>query len=99
MARPVVAAQACVEALDARVSQVLLPARSVEDYVAQVGGLLSDPKHARAMGLAARQRVLDDYSWPARLADLDQAMSLAGRRATAQEIPALVTEAACMPGS
>ena len=99
MARPVVAAQACVEALDARVSQVLLPARSAEDYVAQVGGLLSDPTHARAMGLAARQRVLDDYSWPARLADLDQAMSLAGRRATAQEIPALVTEAACMPGS
>jgi sugar transferase (PEP-CTERM/EpsH1 system associated) len=99
MARPVVAAQACVEALDSRARQVLLPARSVQDYVAQVVGLLGDSKRARAMGLAARQRVLDDYSWPARLAGLDQAMSLVGRRATAQENPALVTEAACMPGS
>ena len=45
-----------------------------------VDGLLGDPVRAAALGAAGRRRVLDDYSWDARLAPLDR---LLGGRAAA----------------
>ena len=72
MARPVVAASTCVDAIDVRPGQDVLPAQAIEDYIRLVDGLLRDPGRAAALGRAGRQRVLDVYSWPAQLAAIDQ---------------------------
>lgn len=71
MARPVVAARSCVEAIDAAAGEELLAADGVDDYVALVNALLRDPRRAGAVGQAGRQRVLGSYSWSAHLARLD----------------------------
>ncbi len=71
MARPVVAAQSCVEAIDAVAGEELLAADSVDDYVARVDALLRDPQRCAAIGTAGRQRVLASYSWAAHLARMD----------------------------
>ncbi|MEH3086156.1 MAG: TIGR03087 family PEP-CTERM/XrtA system glycosyltransferase [Xylophilus ampelinus] len=71
MARPVVAAQECAEAIDARVGADFLAAARPEDYVAQLDALLGDPQRADAIGRAGRQQVLDAYSWEARLSAMD----------------------------
>ena len=93
MARPVVAAAACVEAIDVTAGRDLLSAVSAEDFVLQVGALLRDAERARAMGAAARQRVLDAYSWPARLAALEQDLSAVGRAAGAARPTVQLAEA------
>jgi glycosyltransferase involved in cell wall biosynthesis len=72
MARPVVAAQACVEAISAKAGQELLAADQVDDYVRAVDGLLRDQASATAVGLAGRQRVIDDYGWTSQLAVMDR---------------------------
>ena len=72
MARPVVAAQACVEAVSASAGQELLAATGIDDYVRLVDGLLRDPVGAHKMALATRQRVIADYGWAAQLAPLDR---------------------------
>ncbi len=74
MARPVVAARACVEAIEAREGHELLAAESAEDYAQAVSNLLQQAEHAAAIGAAGRQRVLDAYSWDARLAGIDQVL-------------------------
>jgi polysaccharide biosynthesis protein PslH len=71
MARPVVAARSCVEALEVEAGQEILPADEVHDYVAEVGRLLADAAIAAQIGRAARQRVLSSYDWAARLAVID----------------------------
>ncbi len=72
MARPVVAAQSCVEAISAIPGVELLPAQSMADYLAQLNRLLADPRLAQTMGQAGRQRVLADYSWEAHLSGIDR---------------------------
>jgi len=72
MARPVVAAQACVEAISAKAGQELLAAVQVDDYVRAVDALLRDQTSATALGLAGRQRVIDDYGWTSQLAVMDR---------------------------
>lgn len=67
MGRPVVAAAACVEAIDAQPGQHLAAATSAEDYLREIGKLLDSPSAARAMGLAGRGCVESRYSWEARL--------------------------------
>jgi polysaccharide biosynthesis protein PslH len=71
MARPVVAAQSCVEAIDAEPGVHLLPAASADDYVHHIQALLADPLLAQRVGSAGRQRVRAVYAWDARLAGLD----------------------------
>jgi polysaccharide biosynthesis protein PslH len=72
MARPVVAAQSCVEAIDAQTGTELLAALEVGDYVREVCGLLDDPARATRMGAAGRQRVVQGYSWAAHLSVMDR---------------------------
>jgi sugar transferase (PEP-CTERM/EpsH1 system associated) len=72
MARPVVAAQECVEAIDAQVGRHFLAASQPEDYVMQIDTLLGDPTQADDIGRAGRQRVIDAYSWQARLSAMDR---------------------------
>lgn len=70
MARPVVAAQTCVQVIEAEPGSELIAADSADDYVAAVDALLADATRREAIGKAARERVLQAYSWPARLARL-----------------------------
>lgn len=80
MARPVVASADCAEAIAAQPGRELLAAAGADAFVRAVDGLLGDPVRAAALGAAGRRRVLDDYSWDARLAPLDR---LLGGRAAA----------------
>lgn len=72
MARPVVAAQCCVAAIDAQAQHELIGAESVADYVNAVAHLLAQPQEANTIGAAGRQRVLASYSWDAHLSRIDR---------------------------
>lgn len=78
MARPVVAATTCVDAMDVEAGEHLLSATKSEDYVRAVAELLAAPERARVIGQAGRERVLSVYGWGARLAGLDGFLGLAG---------------------
>ncbi len=67
MARPVVTATSCANAIDARQGEDFLVADTEAQYVEAVNGLLHDPVQARRIGQAGRQRVLSGYSWKAHL--------------------------------
>jgi len=94
MARPVVAAQACVDALSARAGQDLMAAIHADDYVRQVDALLRDAPGATAMALAGRQRVIDDYGWASQLAGLDKHLAQAFGRAPANGTTSLSAQTA-----
>jgi sugar transferase (PEP-CTERM/EpsH1 system associated) len=72
MARPVVASQSCVEAIDARAGEELVSAAEAADFVREIDALLKAPARAVAVGQSGRQRVLQSYSWDAHLGSLDQ---------------------------
>ena len=94
MARPVVAAQACVDALSARAGQDLMAAIHADDYVRLVDALLRDAPGATAMALAGRQRVIDDYGWASQLAGLDKHLAQAFGRAPANGTTSLSAQTA-----
>ena len=71
MARPVVASTACVQAIDARPGDELVPADQAADFVREIVALLQAPAWAAAVGQAGRQRVLTSYSWAAHLGRID----------------------------
>ena len=71
MARPVVAASSCVNAMDVTQGEHLLSATEAADYVDAVSALLQAPQRAAAIGQAGRERVLAVYGWGARLSGLD----------------------------
>lgn len=77
MARPVVAASHCAQAIDAAVGRDVLAAAEPADYVAQISDLLANPAHAHAIGEAGRSCVLSGYSWTARLGGIDAELQLA----------------------
>lgn len=75
MARPVVASQSCVEAIDARPGEELISAAEAADFVREIDALLKAPVRATAMGQSGRQRVVQSYSWDAHLGCLDEYLS------------------------
>lgn len=79
MARPVVASVSCADAVDAERSKDFLAADSVDDFVAAIGAVLGEPDRGRDIGLAARRRVLDCYSWSAHLSGIDRYLANACR--------------------
>jgi sugar transferase (PEP-CTERM/EpsH1 system associated) len=85
MARPVVAASCCAEAINARVGVELLSAARAEDFVRELSALLAAPQRAAQVGLAGRARVLASYSWAAHLSGIDRHLEALLR-------PAQVTE-------
>lgn len=85
MARPVVTAAACAEAIDARVGFELAAARSAGDFVREIDALLADAPRAQALGAAARRCVQQRYSWAARL------------QAIEHDVQALVGAPICTP--
>ena len=72
MARPVVAAASCVEAMRAEPGRDLLAATEPAQYIAAVERLLDQPALAAELGAAARACVQRHYSWAAHLALLDR---------------------------
>jgi sugar transferase (PEP-CTERM/EpsH1 system associated) len=78
MARPVVAARACVEALDAAEGEQVIAAGGQGEYVEAIDTLLRNPARAAALGAAARECVVKRYSWGAHLAALERHLEAAG---------------------
>ena len=72
MARPVIAARACVDAITATAGEDLLAAEEAGDYQAAVAELLAAPARAAAVGAAGRAVVLARYSWDAHLSGIDR---------------------------
>lgn len=72
MARPVVAARECAEAITARRGIELIDAADADAFVHEVDALLRAPARAAAIGAAARCRVQQDYGWEARLGAVDR---------------------------
>jgi len=72
MGRPVVAAQACVDVLDAEPGAEIMAAETADDYLRCVLGLLATPDRAELIGRAGQHRVQQRYTWAAHLARLDR---------------------------
>ena len=81
MGRPVVAADDCVQALDAEPGADIMSASGADDYVRCIELLLQAPDRAAAMGNAGRLRVQRSYAWESHLATIDR--HLASLRAAA----------------
>ena len=74
MGRPVVAARACAEALDVECGAHLAVAESADDYVREIDSLLTDREAAARIGLAARRRMQERYTWALSLLPLHQCL-------------------------
>jgi glycosyltransferase involved in cell wall biosynthesis len=72
MGRPVVAATACVEALNAQPGGEILDASDADQYLRCIDLLLQDPERARAIGAAGRMRVQHSYTWDAHMKVIDR---------------------------
>lgn len=72
MARPVVAAPTCVQAIADPAPAGLIAAATEAHYLGALTELLRQPTASAEAGASARQFVLDNYSWDARLGQLDR---------------------------
>ena len=71
MARPVVAAAECVDAIHDATGAEVLRATDPGDYVEAIEALLREPARGEQIGAAGRRRVIESYSWAAHLKALD----------------------------
>ena len=71
MSRPVIASADCAAAVNAVVGQELLTAASPEEYIAAISQVLEAPEAGTALGKAARQRVVERYTWEAHMKAID----------------------------
>lgn len=76
MGQAVVATSRCADAIEAQAGVHLLTADDADGFVRQAQQLLQSPQQTAAMGRDARQCVLDRYTWPARLAEVDAFLGL-----------------------
>lgn len=72
MAKPVVATPAAFEGIEAQPGRDLIVADSAEAMAGAINALLADPGLAGKIGAEARNLVVRDYRWEARLAPLEQ---------------------------
>ncbi|MCA1197379.1 TIGR03087 family PEP-CTERM/XrtA system glycosyltransferase [Sphingomonas sp. R647] len=86
MARPVVASRAAATGIDH--GGTIEVGETVGEIADAVTRILSDPKTGAEFGALARQRVIDHYSWDARLSVLDDLIGLRGRNDRRLERPA-----------
>ena len=77
MAKPVVASSAAAEGIDAADGDELIVAEGADGQAEIVAALLSNPARAKALGRAARARMVARYSWDARLAGLSAMLGFA----------------------
>lgn len=72
MGKAVVATPAAHEGIAAQAGTELLVGGQQAEFIRHCRTLLDQPALAEAIGRAARQRILADFNWPARLAVLDE---------------------------
>ena len=72
MARPVVASQSCVAAINVRVGEELISAINGSDFVREIDALLKSPERSATVGHCGRLRVVKSYSWSAHLGGIDR---------------------------
>lgn len=72
MKRPVVCSPQAAEGISAQDGSEWLVATDHDDMLRKIGGLINSPAHAEALGEAARERILLDYSWDAHLSEFDR---------------------------
>ncbi len=94
MARPVVVSAAPATGLAAASGRDCEVAADAEAFCAHVVDLLGDPARCAAMGAAARECVLEAYSWQAHLRMLDWLLEASPGAAPAQRAPAGASPAA-----
>ncbi len=70
MGKAMVASAGAIEGIEADAGSHLLRADTPEQWVQAVGALLSDEPVRRQLGAAARECILERYSWDSRLAPL-----------------------------
>jgi sugar transferase (PEP-CTERM/EpsH1 system associated) len=83
MARPVVASTGAFEGIDAVPGRDLIVADGAQAQAEAVLALLGDGDRASALGRAARRRMIEGYSWDARLAPLAAMLGLGPRKQAA----------------
>jgi len=71
MEKPVVVSPQGYEGINASNEQELILAEEIDDWINAINQLLLDKEYC-ALGRAARQRVVNDYSWQGSLARLEQ---------------------------
>lgn len=76
MEQAVVASSECAAAVNAENGTELLTASTASEFIEQVSRLLANPEQTHAIGQAARQRVVSDYSWEAHLRAIDRYISV-----------------------
>lgn len=76
MARPIVASAAAFEGIDAVAGEHLLVEDAPAAFADRILELVEQPLRARAIGAAARRRVMGRYGWSANLALLDGLLGL-----------------------
>ncbi len=81
MSLPVVLSSAAATGIGAVVGKHFDVANSDEDLAALCTALLSQPRKAKSMGLAARRFVVQEKSWQAMLAPLSEMLALPGKPA------------------
>jgi sugar transferase (PEP-CTERM/EpsH1 system associated) len=72
MGRAVVATAACAAPIEAVEDRELLTASDAEGLAGQIEALLADPSRTKAVGQAARERVLRHFSWDAQWRAIDR---------------------------
>ncbi len=72
MARPVIAAAECVDAIAARSGEELIVAQSVQEYVEEVKRMVTSAEVADRIGAAGRACVVQRFSWEAHLSRIDR---------------------------
>jgi sugar transferase (PEP-CTERM/EpsH1 system associated) len=75
MAKPVITVPSCADAIGATSRQGLLRAETVDAFEQALQPLLDAPEHAEVLGLAARQFVLQRYSWHTHLSGIDACLA------------------------
>ncbi|MCB2114059.1 MAG: TIGR03087 family PEP-CTERM/XrtA system glycosyltransferase [Parvularculaceae bacterium] len=74
MGKPVISTPAGLEGINAQIGSEAIAAAAPQSFAAEIIRLLNDVDAARAIGEAARSRVLAEYQWPAQLSRLDAAI-------------------------
>ncbi len=87
MARPVVAAQTCVDSIDALPGRDLVAANDASGFITAIEALLRSPAQAADVGRAGRERVRQGYSWDAHLARIDRHLIPATAAEVAEVVP------------
>lgn len=75
MAKPTVVSEQALEGIEALPGQEILLAKDADAFANQVNRVIAG--QAPALGAAARQRALSDYSWPAHLRIIEQLLRVA----------------------